>query len=133
MKLTTEEGYALRAMVFLAKQTEEDHAFSLTEIAKVEKLPLHFLEQIFIKLRRQELVISLRGALGGYRLSRPAELISAFDVMQAVGDTVSLLDCNRDFCPQGDCSMSPFLLKLQHTITTTLQGTSLHALANPTL
>ncbi len=130
MKLTTEEGYALRAMAFLARQSDGDQAFSLSEIAKVEKLPLHFLEQIFIKLRRQELVLSLRGVHGGYRLARAAASISAFDVMHAVGDTVSLLDCNKDFCPQGDCSMSPFLIKLQDTITTTLKSTSLHDLAH---
>ncbi|HNT30634.1 MAG TPA: Rrf2 family transcriptional regulator [bacterium] len=130
MKLTTAEGYALRAMVFLAKRCQEGNAFSLSEIAEQEQLPLSFLEQIFIGLKKAKLVKSVRGAHGGYTLANQPKDINTLKVIEAVSGKSSMIDCNRDFCSAGNCAVAPFLTKLQLTIEKTLRDTTLADLTN---
>ena len=69
MKLSTKGRYAMIAMTDLAGQG--DRAVSLAEIAERQDISLSYLEQLFVKLRRAEMVDSVRGPGGGYRLARP--------------------------------------------------------------
>lgn len=64
---------------------------SLNEIAARQNVSLAYLEQLFVKLRRAGLVVSVRGPGGGYRLSRAAESIRISEVLEAVDETVSAL------------------------------------------
>ncbi len=64
---------------------------NLGEIAKRQDISLPYLEQLFVKLRRDGLVESVRGPGGGYRLSRPASEIRVVDILGAVDETVSAL------------------------------------------
>ncbi len=64
---------------------------SLGEIARRQDVSLPYLEQLFVKLRRERLVESVRGPGGGYRLARPASEIRVSDIMGAVDETVSAL------------------------------------------
>ncbi len=64
---------------------------NLGEIAKRQDISLPYLEQLFVKLRRAELVESTRGPGGGYRLSRPPSEIRVVDVLAAVDETISAL------------------------------------------
>ncbi|BDW85362.1 Rrf2 family transcriptional regulator [Roseicyclus marinus] len=90
MKLSTKGRYAMVAMADLALQNG-DGLMSLAELSKRQDISLPYLEQLFVKLRRAELVDSVRGPGGGYRLSRPASEIRVVDIFAAVDETVSAL------------------------------------------
>ncbi len=90
MKLSTKGRYAMVALTDLALQ-KHDKLVSLGEIAERQDISLPYLEQLFVKLRRAELVESVRGPGGGYRLARPAEEITIVDVLSAVDETVSAM------------------------------------------
>lgn len=90
MKLSTKGRYAMVALVDIALQ-DDDTLVTLGEISKRQDISLPYLEQLFVKLRRAELVTSVRGPGGGYRLARPAAEIRVVDVLSAVDETVSAL------------------------------------------
>ncbi|MCH2069403.1 Rrf2 family transcriptional regulator [Shimia sp.] len=90
MKLSTKGRYAVVALADIALQPPED-LVSLSEISKRQSISLPYLEQLFVKLRRAELVVSVRGPGGGYRLARPKSEIRVADILAAVDETVSAL------------------------------------------
>ena len=90
MKLSTKGRYAVVALADLALQAE-GALVNLTEISKRQDISLAYLEQLFVKLRRADLVVSVRGPGGGYRLARPASEIRVVDILSAVDETVSAM------------------------------------------
>jgi len=92
MKLTTRGRYAVTAMLDLAIH-ESKGPVSLAEIAQRQGISLSYLEQIFSRLRKCELVSSTRGPGGGYSLSRDARTISAADVIGAVDEKMDITRC----------------------------------------
>ncbi|WP_417277611.1 Rrf2 family transcriptional regulator [Celeribacter sp.] len=90
MKLSTKGRYAMVALADLALQKDES-LLSLAEIAKRQDISLPYLEQLFVKLRRADLVTSVRGPGGGYKLARPASEIRVSDILGAVDETVSAM------------------------------------------
>ena len=92
MKLTTRGRYAVTAMLDLALHQRQGPV-SLADIAGRQGISLSYLEQIFARLRRQDLVSSTRGPGGGYRLSRAPGEISVADVIGAVDEAVDATRC----------------------------------------
>ena len=90
MKLSPKGRYAVVALADIALHPPED-LVSLSEISKRQSISLPYLEQLFVKLRRAELVVSVRGPGGGYRLARPKSEIRVADILAAVDETVSAL------------------------------------------
>ena len=90
MKLSTKGRYAVVALADLALKSE-GALVNLTEISKRQDISLAYLEQLFVKLRRANLVLSVRGPGGGYRLAHPASEIRIVDVLSAVDETVSAM------------------------------------------
>lgn len=90
MKLSTKGRYAMVALTDLAL-LPEGALTSLGEISKRQDVSLPYLEQLFVKLRRAELVVSVRGPGGGYRLARSASDIRVVDVLSAVDETVDAM------------------------------------------
>ena len=90
MKLSTKGRYAMVALADLAI-LGPDNLTSLTDIAKRQNVSLPYLEQLFVKLRRGELVVSTRGANGGYRLARAPSEIRVVDVLTAVDENIDAL------------------------------------------
>ena len=90
MKLSTKGRYAMVALADLALQPRGE-LVSLAAISRRQDVSLPYLEQLFVKLRRAELVESVRGPGGGYRLSRPAAEIRVADILAAVDETVSAM------------------------------------------
>jgi Rrf2 family iron-sulfur cluster assembly transcriptional regulator len=90
MKLSTKGRYAMVALCDIALQPAGT-LVTLGEIAERQAISLPYLEQLFVKLRRAELVASVRGPGGGYRLARPASEIRVVDVLAAVDETVSAM------------------------------------------
>ena len=78
---------ALADLAFLGP----DNLTSLTDIAKRQDVSLPYLEQLFVKLRKANLVVSTRGANGGYRLARAPSEIRVVDVLSAVDENIDAL------------------------------------------
>ncbi len=91
MKLSTKGRYAMVALSDLALQPEGGLT-ALSELSRRQNISLPYLEQLFVKLRRADLVVSVRGPGGGYRLARPPSEIRVSDVLAAVDETVSALE-----------------------------------------
>lgn len=89
MKLSTKGRYAMVALVDLA--TSPGNLTTLAEISKRQDISLPYLEQLFVRLRRANLVESVRGPGGGYRLARTPAEIRVADILGAVDETVSAL------------------------------------------
>ena len=83
MKISTKGKYGLRAMIDLAQYSEQE-AVSISSIAQRQKISESYLEQLVAKLKKAGLVVSIRGAAGGYRLARPAAGISVGDVLAVI-------------------------------------------------
>jgi len=95
MKLTTKGQYAIQAMIDIASHCAKSkelvkNPISLREISKNQNIPLPFLEQIAIKLRRAGLVKSTRGSQGGYVLEKDKKQISLADIIQAVEGPINV-------------------------------------------
>jgi Rrf2 family iron-sulfur cluster assembly transcriptional regulator len=98
MRLTTKGRYAVTAMLDLALHAQVGPV-SLADISERQGISLSYLEQLFAKLRRRNLVSSVRGPGGGYQLSRDAQLIEVAQVIDAVNESVDATRCQG----QGDC------------------------------
>ena len=92
MKISTKGKYGLRAMIDLAQYSEQE-AVSISSIAQRQKISESYLEQLVAKLKKVGLVVSIRGAAGGYRLARPASGISVGDVLRALEGDVRAVIC----------------------------------------
>ena len=92
MKISTKGKYGLRAMIDLAQYSEQE-TVSISSIAQRQKISESYLEQLVAKLKKAGLVISIRGAAGGYRLARPASDISVGDVLLALEGDVRAVIC----------------------------------------
>jgi Rrf2 family transcriptional regulator, iron-sulfur cluster assembly transcription factor len=90
MKLSTKGRYAMVALVDLAS-APPGTLVSLAEVARRQDVSQPYLEQLFVKLRRAEIVDSVRGPGGGYRLARPMEQIRVSDILAAVDETMDAL------------------------------------------
>ena len=95
MKLTTKGRYAVMAMADLATN-ENLKPVSLNEIAVRQNISLSYLEQLFLKLKNNRLVKSVRGSQGGYILEKKAKDIKLSSIMFAVDEEVKTLSCKKD-------------------------------------
>ena len=100
MRLSTKAQYAVRAMVRLSLHSG-CQAISLKDISRWEEISLTYLEQLFVKLRRCEIVNSVRGPGGGYVLARPADQIRVDQIIDSVEETLVPVSCMDD---EGRCS-----------------------------
>jgi Rrf2 family iron-sulfur cluster assembly transcriptional regulator len=95
MKLTTKGRYAVMAMADLALFKDKGPT-SLTDISLRQNISLAYLEQIFMKLKYNNLVKSVRGAKGGYTLVHSPEEIKISNIISAVNEEVKMLNCKKD-------------------------------------
>jgi Rrf2 family iron-sulfur cluster assembly transcriptional regulator len=101
MKLTTRGRYAVTAMLDLALYSKQDPV-SLSEISQRQGISTNYLEQLFTLLRKKQLVVSMRGPHGGYKLSRSSDLIYIDEVIDAVNESVDATRCQGGAgCQQG--------------------------------
>ena len=98
MRLTTKGRYAVTAMLDLALHKSQG-PISLSDISSRQAISLSYLEQLFSKLRRSELVSSVRGPGGGYELTRGSDEIYIAQIIDAVDESVDTTKCQG----AGDC------------------------------
>ena len=95
MKLTSKGRYAVMAMADLAKNNAKTPT-SLTEISLRQGISLSFLEQLFLRLKNNNLVLSSRGPRGGYVLSRAPEEIKLSSIINAVDEKIKTVKCKKE-------------------------------------
>lgn len=81
MKLTTRSQYALLALIYLARQ-DSDHFVTIDAIATAQSIPVRFLEQIMLAMKRGKFVQSHKGQQGGYRLAKLPKEISLAEIIR---------------------------------------------------
>ena len=100
MGLSTKAQYAVRAMVSLSL-TGGEAPMALQDISAREGISLTYLEQLFVKLRRGQIVNSVRGPGGGYVLARSADQIKVDQIIDSVEESLVPVSCMDD---DGSCS-----------------------------
>ncbi len=95
MKLTSKGRYAVMALVDLAKFNTRNPV-SLRDISLRQGISLDFLEQIFSKLKKNEIVQSIRGTQGGYILNKQPNEIKLANIFHAVDETVKTVQCKKE-------------------------------------
>ncbi|MBA3466088.1 MAG: Rrf2 family transcriptional regulator [Gemmatimonadaceae bacterium] len=130
MRITTWAEYGVICALHLARRTELGPVNG-REIARQERLPGDYVEQILLRLRRAGVIASTRGARGGYVLARPPEQVSIRAVIQASELETFNLHCvshplEEERCSAShSCSIRPVWVMLQRKIDDVLEGVTL--------
>lgn len=133
LKVSSRVHYGVRAMTELAK-AHGSAPVPLSEIARIESLPLAYLEQLVSDLRRAGLVEGTRGLHGGYRLTRSPAGVSVGEVVRALEGPIELVECLAEAYESGACGREPECMsrgiwfRVQHAIDRVLDATSLQDL-----
>lgn len=135
MKVSTRGEYGVRAMVSLAHHYGQG-PMSIAEIARQTNIPPAYLEQLIAPLRRADLVVSKRGAHGGYVLAREPKDIRVGDVYRVMEGPVAPMECASENvddqnCPlMENCETRPVWIKLRDAMADALDSTTLADLAS---
>jgi Rrf2 family cysteine metabolism transcriptional repressor len=130
MRVSSKAHYGLRMMTEFARAYGAG-PLSLAEVARVEHLPLAYLEQLAAQLRRSGLIQSTRGVHGGYALARPPEQVSALEVIRSVEGEVSPVECvsseyvTGSCAREGECASRGLWQRLKESIDAVLRQTTL--------
>jgi Rrf2 family protein len=100
MKFNTKTRYGLRTMIELAVNAGKDEGIFQKEIAENQDVSVKYLDHIIADLKSAGLVVNAGGKKSGYRLNKPAEDITVYDIYIAFEDELSIIDCLQ---PDGDC------------------------------
>ena len=136
MRLTTKGRFAVTAMIDLALR-ENTGPVALAAISARQQISLSYLEQLFGKLRRHELVESTRGPGGGYSLGRKAADITVADIIVAVDEPIDATGCHgRENCmgeDSGRCMTHDLWASLNDKMIEYLNSISLKKLVDDQL
>ena len=129
MRISTRGEYGVRAMLDLALYSSEEPV-PLGVIAARQDIPEAYLEQLISVLRRAGLVVSFRGAQGGYQLAKPSEEITIGEILTALEGPVAPRSCvdeeDSDGCYMSEkCATRILWQKLQASIEDVLENTTL--------
>ena len=129
MRLTTKGRFAVTAMLDLALHGDSGPV-TLAGISERQRISLSYLEQLFGKLRRRELVESVRGPGGGYLLARAASKVTVADIIRAVEEPLDSTQCGgRENCHDSHRCMTHDLWEdLNTTVYGFLEGVTLSQL-----
>lgn len=129
MRLTTKGRYAVTAMLDLALHSAKGPV-SLADISSRQEISLSYLEQLFAKLRQNDLVCSVRGPGGGYKLKKPLDELFVAQIIDAVNESVDATNCGgAGNCQQGEVCLTHYLWSdLSQQIHQFLSGISLASL-----
>lgn len=131
MRLTTKGRFAVTAMVDLTMNGVKGPV-TLAAISERQKISLSYLEQLFGRLRRCNIVESVRGPGGGYYLARQASKITAADIIQAVDEPLDVTGCGGrgDCCDEHPCITHDLWMGLNEKIFDYLEAVTLQQLVD---
>jgi Rrf2 family iron-sulfur cluster assembly transcriptional regulator len=129
MRLTTKGRFAVTAMMDLAMH-HGSGPVTLAEISGRQKISLSYLEQLFGKLRRHQLVESVRGPGGGYNLAKETSAVSVADIIVAVDEPIDATQCGgKENCHDDQkCLTHDLWAALNERIFDYLESVTLHHL-----
>lgn len=130
--------YALHSLVFLVSDCDHGRQATAKEIAEFQSIPADFIAKIFTRLKNARLVLSTEGVKGGFKLARPAEEISVWDVVAAVDGERPIFDCRNirskclmfkghppNWATNGVCSIHAIMLEAETKMRAALKSHSL--------
>ncbi len=131
--LTQRSRYALRAMLYLASLPADTPPVPMNRIAEAANIPRKFLELILADLRDGQFLLSHRGKMGGYVLTRPAEMISLGEVIRVIEGPLALVPCVsrsayrpcKDCRDEASCAIRIAMARVRDETARILDGTSL--------
>ena len=136
MKLSTRARYGLKALIDLGLHCETE-AVSIQSIASRQNISDSYLEQLMAKLRKADIVTSVRGAQGGYILKRSPKDISVGDVLRALEGDLRPVDClaiedeNETHCENADLCVTKYVwTRISESINDTVNSITLQDLLN---
>lgn len=131
MKLSTKGRYGVKAMVDLAINYGEEPV-SIKSISERQKISEYYLEQLFSPLRKADIIKSVRGAQGGYVLSRPPEEITVAEVINVLEGPIEISQClDEDSCSNIDnCATRLLWARIKESIDSVLKSTTLKDIVN---
>ena len=132
MKLSTRARYALRMMVEIAKQTNDDKKVSLSQVAKSTNLSRRYLEQLAIGLKNASLITGISGKGGGYILAKSSEGIRIGEIIEAAIGPINIVECvlRPEMCIEVDyCDCRWIYQRINERIIEVLNDYSLADLA----
>lgn len=134
MRFSTKSTYGIKALIKISKHSG-DSFVSLASIAKSEKISPKYLEKIFSRLKKTSFLKAEKGTAGGYRLNKPPDKITVYDIIEALEGKFAPFHCvNNDrkiFCRSDcHCSINYELIKIQDSISESLKKIKLSDLIN---
>jgi len=96
MRITLKGRYALRATLALAEMGKNGEMVSISSLSEAEDISSIFLEQIFFKLKKANIVQSVRGPGGGFSFCRPLNELTVREILDAAGEELTYKSCNKD-------------------------------------
>jgi Rrf2 family protein len=135
MRVTTQGEYGLRCMINIGKNGVRGPV-SIHTISSDEDLPRTYVEQLLLKLRRNRLIKSIRGARGGYLLAKPMNEITMQEIIEALEGSVFEVVCDRRMrknkaCKyNANCSLHYIWVELKSKVVDFLAGVSLEQLVD---
>ncbi len=130
MRITTWAEYGVICALHLARRADEGPVTG-RDIAAREKLPADYVEQILLRMRRADIVVSTRGAKGGYALARPSSEITVREIISAAELVTFDLHCESHPVDEvrcstaHECSVRPVWMMLQRRIDEVLDSVHL--------
>ncbi|WP_022851230.1 RrF2 family transcriptional regulator [Limisalsivibrio acetivorans] len=124
MKITTKSRYAIRAIYSLVMLGGDTEPVALTQIAEHETISRKYLEQIFIQLKKGNIVTGSRGAGGGYVLAQDAKDITCKDIVIAMDGPINPVDCtDSENCDKySTCAINWFWMGLKKNVDNYLES-----------
>lgn len=134
MKMSTKGRYGLRALIDLA-QYSENEPVSITSISSRQGISERYLEQLMSKLKKAEIIKSIRGAGGGYTLAKPIEEISIGDVLRALEGNIEPVECSgiqsdSNCHSAGGCVSKIVWQRINDSVNEAVDGIMLEELVN---
>lgn len=131
--LNQKSKYALQALSYLAERYKEENPVLIGTIARDKKIPIKFLEAILCELRNAEILTSIRGRNGGYRLAIAPKKITLARIIRIVDGPIALLSCASlnfykpcENCDEKTCGISPVMKEARDAILRVLEKRTVH-------
>ncbi|MBB1285141.1 Rrf2 family transcriptional regulator [Flavisolibacter sp. BT320] len=131
--LNQKTKYALQALAYLANHYKDETPVLIGTIAREKNIPIKFLEAILCELRNHEILISIRGRNGGYRLAEAPKKIPLARIIRIVDGPIALLSCASLYfykpcenCDEKICGISPIMKEARDAILRVLERRTLN-------